>query len=570
MTKEERYKITSNDYAELLIEYNGNLQVLEAFKEYSIQIININTMIVYIPSSQITNQSIAEYGYSAMPSCFGHLSVESLEASGIRKLRNTPGFALRGQGVLIGIVDSGIDYTNKAFQNIDNSTRIVAIWDQTLESEDRYPERYFYGTEYSREEINAALQNENPYSVVATRDEEGHGTMVAGIAAGSEDEENDFLGVAPDSELVVVKLKRAKEYLKDFFFIPDNAVCYAENDIMLGVRYLFDIARRLQQPIVICIAIGTFQGGRDGSGDLSRYLSTLGDYPGVAVVIGAGNESQERGHYYGEIEATATAANNVELNVGENETGFSMELWGESPGIFSIDFLSPTGEYIPRIPARLKENREISFIFEETQIFIDYQIVESQTGDQLILIRFKAPTAGIWRFRVYGRGNLKKIFHIWLPMNQFISPNTYFVNPNSDTTVLSPGTALVPITVTAYNPVNESLFLNASHGYSRINLVTPQIAAPGVNVLAPNLEDGYTEFTGTSVAAAHTTGVVAMIMEWGIVKGNYPSLDSKEVKNMLLRGAKRSPQNVYPNKEWGYGILDIYNVYDVIRREVTV
>ena len=214
----------------------------------------------------------------------------------------------------------------------------------------------------------------------------------------------------------------------------------------------------------------------------------------------------------------------------------------------------------------MDENIELNFIFEQTTIFIDYQIVESQSGDQLILLRFRNPAPGIWTFNVYERGDLNVGFHIWLPMEGFISNNTYFIRSDPYTTILSLGNGVVPITVTAYNHADDTLYLNASRGYTRIGVVKPEIAAPGVNITSPALNGGFTGVTGSSPAAAHLAGAAAMLLEWGIVEGNLPRMNTSVMKIFMIRGARRNLEIQYPNRDWGYGILDVYNVFDSLRR----
>lgn len=563
MTREERERIISEDYADLLVVYSVDQQFFEQFTDATVHIINNILAIVHVPVSQITESAVSELGYSVMPSLYGIISQASLEASGIQRIRNIPSFDLRGQGVLIGIIDTGVDYTNPIFQYADGTTRIVSIWDQTIVSEDD-PEGFFYGTEFTRDQINSALQSENPFELVATKDEIGHGTMIAGIAAGNEVPERGFSGVAPDAEFVVVKLKPAKKYLKNFFRIPLDALCYQENDILQGIEYLRDVAIRLNRPLAICIALGTSQGAHDGRGTLSNFLSLQAETIGTAVVIAAGNEGNARRHYHGIIDQRV-GYDIVELSVAENENNFSMELWGSSPDIFSIDILTPSGEYVPRIDARLDETFEFSFIFESTRIVVDYQMVESQSGDQLILVRFTDPAPGIWQFRVYGRGNLSMEFDIWLPMGNFISSDTFFIRSTPYTTILSLGNARIPITTTAYNMVDDSLYLEASRGFTRIDVIKPEIAAPGVEILAPSLNHDFVRVTGTSPAAAHVTGVAAMLLEWGMVRGNYPSMNSLDMKVFMTRGARRNVNIEYPNRDWGYGILDVFNIFESIR-----
>ncbi len=565
MIGEERYRITSEDYMDVIIELNENPRLLEQFPDVVVQSMNDWFAMAYLPASQLLLWTISQYDYSSIPSAFGLTSEISLEASGILRLRRIPVFNLRGEGVLVGIIDTGIDYTNPVFRRSDGTTRIAALWDQTVES-DRYPDGAQYGTEYLPEDINVALSSQDPLSIVPSTDENGHGTMLAGIAAGTEDEANGFSGVVPDSELVVVKLKPMKQVLREFYIIPPEVPAYQENDIMWGVQYVIDTARRLQKPVAICLGLGSSQGAHDGFGGLGTLLYLTGDFPGVAITVSAGNEGTTRRHFFARVDAN-TGYSNVEMNVGEGEEGFVMELWGMAPNTYSIDILSPGGEYIPRIPEGLYVNREIRFVFERTRIFISYQMIETRTGDQVIVLRFVEPTPGIWRFQVYSRGDLEGSFHIWLPMNGFISENTYFVQPDPYTTIVSPGNTSIPITVTAYNPVNNNLYQRASRGYTRGGTVKPELAAPGVNILAPSLEQGFTAMSGTGAAAAHAAGVAAIMLEWGNVRNNYPGINSIEIKQFLIRGANRSPTLIYPNRDWGYGMIDIYNVFDMLRSD---
>ena len=191
MTSEERERIFSNDYADLIIDYSGDPSVFDRFQDATVHIINSLLAVVHVPVSQITDNTIKELGYSVMPTISGTISEASLEASGVLRLRNIPNFDLRGQGVLIGIVDTGISYTNPVFQYADGTTRIVSIWDQTVTT-GTPSGNILYGVQYDRERINEALQSEEPLSIVPTTDEDGHGTMIAGIAAGNEVPESGF------------------------------------------------------------------------------------------------------------------------------------------------------------------------------------------------------------------------------------------------------------------------------------------------------------------------------------------------------------------------------------------
>ncbi len=551
------------EYADLLVFYMNNPTILEKYKDNIIHYINNSYAVIHVPLSEFSIKTIGTFGYSPTPKLLGLTSEVSLDASGVDQVRNIPSLNLRGAGVLIGIVDTGIDYTNPVFLNSDGTTRITAIWDQNIAS-DVHPYNTPFGAEYRSDQINQAIGSDQPYELVPSRDENGHGTMLAGIAAGNEVPEEGFSGVATASGLVVVKLRQAKKYLRDFYFIPEDIVCYQENHIIWGVEYCLKVARELKQPIAICIGLGSSQGAHDGSTLLSRYLSGIADYPRVIIVTSAGNEGNLGRHFRGTIESDI-GYRTVELNVAEGESGFSMELWGDSPGIYSIDIRTPNGEYVSRIAPSLRVNREITFTFERTVIYVDYLLTESETGDQLILMRFKNVSAGTWSFNVYGQGNLPLSFHIWLPMGDMISRGTSFVQPDIYTTILSPGNSAVPIAVTAYNPSNRNLYVNASRGYTRSFDIKPELAAPGVNYIAPDLNHGFVNYTGTSIAAAHTTGITAMILEWGVTRGNLPRMDTIEMKNYLIRGAIRTPVLTYPNRDWGYGILDVFNTFSTLK-----
>jgi subtilisin family serine protease len=567
MDQTDRLKIISNEYADMLIEYLEDEGVqLEDLEEDTMVMIDNRFAVIYFSVSKVSQRLKSEIGYAYIPKLFGLLDTGHLEAMGVTRVQNAPFLSLKGQGVLLGFVDTGIDYTNPIFKNADNTTRIISIWDQTIENMEATEETFYYGREYNSEEINLALQSQDPLSVVPTTDEIGHGTMLAGIAGGSQIEAENFVGVAPLSEFVVVKLKTAKQNMKEYFSVPEEAICYQENDIMFGIRYLFNVSRKLKRPIAICIGLGSNQGAHDGRSTLSVFISDLAERSGIAIIAAAGNEGNAGHHYYG-VADKATGLDTVELRVGENEAGFPLEIWGQVPGTYSIDLTSPTGEYIPRIPARLGENREIRFLFENTVVLVDYIIVEAQTGDQLILLRFKNPAPGIWRIRVYVSGDITSGFHMWLPMRGFITDNTVFVRPNPDTTVTIPGNAPIPITVTAYDFTNQSLYRLASRGYTRTDIIKPEMAAPGVEVFGPMPNNTFGRNSGSSVAAANVTGVSALLLEWGIVRGNFIYMDSMEVKKFLIRGVKRQDNITYPNREWGYGAIDLYNTFISLRGE---
>ncbi|HEX3022016.1 MAG TPA: S8 family peptidase [Lachnospiraceae bacterium] len=558
MTPEERASITSNDYINIITEYYRKDRFIETLQGLPFNRIDEEFGVFYHPVLSFPKRIIGENGYAMIPKLYGLLDTIHLEEMGVNKVQGNPYLGLQGEGVLLGFVDTGIDYTNPVFQYEDGTTRIVSIWDQTIENTEANERIFNFGTEYTREQLNTALQSENPRSIVPSVDEIGHGTTLAGVAGGGSEESNDFQGVVQKAEFVVVKLKQAKKSLRDFFFVSEEVTCFQEDDIIFAIEYLIDRAKELNRPIVICIGLGTNQGSHTGFDLLPKYLAKVGMQVGRAIIVAAGNEGNSQKHYYGEVEKV-TGFDLVELNVGENEKGFTMELWGFAPATFSIDILSPTGEYIPRIDARLREYREIKFLYEKTTVYVDHLVIELQSGDPLILLRFAEPAPGIWKFRVYGRGSSNLKFHMWLPLSNFISDNTYFINPNPDTTITGPATSRYTIAVTAYDMEYDTIYINASRGYTRTNIIKPDVAAPGVGILAPMPGNQFTRVSGTSVAAANVAGIAAMIMEWGIVRGNYSAVSTMQIQRFLIRGVKQNPEMEYPNQIWGYGSVNIYD-----------
>ncbi len=560
MTRENRIKIISNEYANAIVEYHRRDSFMAQFSDDLLNIIDEKYGVVYFPAIETTISIAWENGYAMIPKLYGLLNKTSLEALGVDRVQSIPYLGLQGAGVLLGFVDTGIDYTSPLFQNADRTTRILSIWDQSIENLEAGADIFYYGTEYTSIQINEALASENPYALVPSADEIGHGTMLAGVAGGAEDTENDFRGIVPFSEFVVVKLKQAKKNVRDYFYIPDEAICFQEDDIMFGIQYLINAAQSLQRPIAICIGLGTSQGAHDGNDYLSQFIAKTGSFTGRGVIIAAGNEGNSKKHYFGSINAAA-GYQDVELMVGKNELGFAMELWGYAPATYSIDMLSPGGQYVPQILPRLGESRSIRFLLENTVAQVDYLLIEAQSGAPFILIRFITPAPGVWKFRVYAGGSENLSFHIWLPINEFLSDRTFFLNPSPDTTVTSPGNAAQAVTITAYDPAMGSIYLNAGRGFSRNNIIKPDVAAPGVNVTAPVPGNQFTRATGTSVAAALATGVAAMLFEWGIVRGNFSAISSIQLQRFFIRGAEKDPDMLYPNQLWGYGILNIYQIF---------
>jgi len=333
--------------------------------------------------------------------------------AGILPLQSAP-LELTGRGVIIGFIDTGIQYENEVFRNPDGTSRILAIWDQTIQDGDP-PEGLQYGTEYTREQINAALQSENPREIVPTTDTDGHGTAIASVAAGSIlGEGQQFIGAAPNADIVMVKLKTAKEYLKEYYMIPEEVPAYASSDIWSGIKYLDSFARTFSRPVVICMGMGTNQGDHSGTSTSSLYLNLIANKRSRCLVVCGGNEGNEAHHYESNIVLpTQENYRDVEIRMGENERGVMVELWGSPPFDYTISIKSPAGETIPRIFYRGNQTQRYSFIYDRTRITVAFSVIEQNSGETLIIVRFQNPTPGIWTVRVFAEGTSGEAdFHI--------------------------------------------------------------------------------------------------------------------------------------------------------------
>lgn len=507
--------------------------------------------------------SISESTYPSIPKCYGLLDSTSLGESGILRLQNQPTLSLKGQGVFVAVIDTGVNYLDDAFRGRDGRTRIYSIWDQT-NTDHRPPEGFLYGTEYTRQQIDEAIESEDPEAVVPQRDTNGHGTFLASVACGSEDISADFTGAAPESELIVVKLKQAKQELRDFYFIPAQAEVYAESDIMTAVSYVNRIAQRENRPLVIFLGLGNNNGSHTGSGPLADFLGTIGQQRHRAVAIAAGNEANNRHHFFGRSDSVLTPLK-VEINVPEQMNGFYVELWALAPDLFSVIVQSPTGEQQPKSEAQTARSQSYTFLFEGTKLNIDYHEGGRGRRDQLIWLRFEEVPRGIWTVLVYPRNVINGYFHMWLPMEGMLMQDVYFLRPNPEVTHTAPSDAVVPMTAGGYNAVNGALYLQSGRGYNADGGVKPDFLAPAVGVQGKGLRNNYVTFTGTSAAAAITAGACAQVMEWAVVRGNGIGINSVDIQNFLIRGASRESGQTYPTPEYGFGKLDVYHSFELLR-----
>ena len=453
---------------------------------------------------------------------------------------------LYGTGVLVAIIDSGIDYANLDFRNADGTTRIYALWDQTIPGNP--PEGYVQGTEYTQEKINEALQQENRterMKIVPSDDRSGHGTAVAGIAAGNGRGSKGarYQGVASESGILVVKLGTPRE--EGF---PRTT------ELMQAIDYVVKKAQRAGRPVAINISFGNTYGSHTGTSLLERFIADIANLWKSVICIGMGNEGASAGHTAGILKENTEER--IPLAVQMKETAINVQIWKSYHDIVDISLISPAGVQIGPIPEVIGTQR---FVVGDTEILLYYGEPSPFHVSQEIFIEFLPKdsyiTPGIWQFVLTPRKIVTGEYDLWLPSENVLNRGTAFRYPTERGTLTIPSTSQRVISVGAYDSLTFA-YADFSGRGGLEGESKPDLVAPGVDITAPTPSGIYQTFTGTSFATPFVSGAAALMMEWGIVRGNDPYLYGEKVKAYLRRGARPLPGfTEYPNPQVGYGAL---------------
>lgn len=479
---------------------------------------------------------------------------------------NNPYLGLDGSGVLIGMVDTGIDYLNKEFLREDGTSRIVSIWDQTVQANN---ETVHVGRIYNNEEINAAIlankNNMNPYEIVETKDEIGHGTKMASIIGARGDNIN-VKGIASNSDFVVVKLIESGNYKK---ILRENGInnvpVYNSSEVLAGVEYLKKFSIKENRPMVIYIGVGTSEGSHDGNNLTSRYLTSVASTRGIVLVAGVGNQGDSEGHASGFIKNVGEVET-VELNIPRQLKNFSFNIWVQRPNRMSINVVTPSGEISQIIETKINKIEKLKFYISNTVMTVSYFLPEHFTGNEVINIVFNDIKPGIWRFQLKSEYVTNGRYDIWLQPKNTLPEGTVFLKPDPYTTLAVPSTGRKVVTVAYYNSINNSLVSSSGKGFNTNGLINPDIVAAGINVLTTKVGGGVTTASGSSVATAIVSGACVLLLQWGIIDGNDTTMYSTKVRSYLIYGADRTLESEYPSKEIGYGKLDLLGCLKILRR----
>lgn len=466
------------------------------------------------------------------------------EDIGVNFFKNNPNLSLSGKGVLIGIIDTGIDYLHPDFIYDNNSTKIVSIWDQGKNGNP--PKDFYIGSEYTREDINKAIvNNDNTLTV----DESGSGTMLAGICAGLGKVNKNYVGVAENSELIVVKLGKIDgEY--------NNALVNA------AYGYIRAKAEHLKKPVVINYGFGT----NSMLGASNRNLSDLTFFTkGVCLVNAAGNEGNTQTHNSGRLFFKGEVKD-IEFEVNDFEKEITIEVWLNKPDIVRVAVVSPSGELTRDVDVNMF-NTVVGLLDIESTIYsITYIFPTTFSGQQQVLINLTNVPKGTWKIRLTGLYIIDGEYNAYLKNRVNLKPDTKFSISDPNKTINFSTTYKDNITVGAYNTANNSIWPSSSRGPTINGIFKPDIVAPGVNIIAPFPGDGYATVTGTGPASAYVSGCVAFLLEYTVEKGYYPRKAYVQKLRTYLRGGATRLDNIsYPNSNLGYGFLNIKGAFYQLR-----
>ena len=564
---------------ELIIKYSGSLDAVRLISERVTELLN-EYAIIDIRQSRIAELArIVEVEYVEKPKRLFFQVRNGKRVSCINPIQGAR-FSLLGQGVLVAIIDSGIDYTLPDFRNEDGTTRIRYLWDQSLKAVEgeHVPEGYNLGVEYTGKELNDALLNFGDSGTagtadnsIRTRDFSGHGTAVAAIAAGNgRGSSGGYTGVAPQSELIVVKLGN-----------PMSGGFPRTTELMQGIDYVIRKALELRMPAAVNISFGNTYGARDGTSLLERFIDDISNIWKSSICIGTGNEAASAGHTSGRLRSERAifqstmerrTANDmrenskvdgeqgIELAVQENQPTLNVQLWKKYVDQIDISLISPSGVRVGPISGKLGSQR---FAVDSTEILLYYGEPSPFSTNQEIYLDFLPQgsyiNSGVWRIVLTPRKIVDGRYELWLPSEGTLNQGTGFLRPVSTTTLTNPATAIRAITVGAYDSLTFSYADFSGRGPltgESAGAVKPDLVAPGVNVSAVSVGGGIMEFSGTSFATPFVTGSAALLMEWGIVRENDSYLYGEKVKAYLRKGAQPLPGFAeYPNEVVGYGRL---------------
>lgn len=548
------------DTWEVIVKHTGNLRALsDKYPTITITELLNNYGILRLPESLIdTIASEDSITYMEKPKQLFFELTEGKRAACITTLQ-TRAPELTGRGTLVGIIDSGIDYAHPDFRTSNGDTRIVALWDQTVPANSVTntlntastlppPAGYSLGTLFPQEIIDAALSAPNEqerFSVCPSRDTSGHGTHVAGIAAGNgRASDSIYRGVAYEADLLVVKLGN-----------PGPNSFPSTSLLMLGIDFCIRESLRRGQPLALNLSFGNTYGSHSGSSLLETYLDSVSEIGRVSIIVGSGNEGASSGHIGGYLSPNQTEV--IEFSISDFSTSLNIQLWKNYWDEFTITLTPPVGAAVT-LPS---EPGSWRYSFGETEVFSYNGEPTPYTPFQEIYLDFLPAdtylTPGVWTIRLVPQNLRSGLWDMWMPSSAIRNEATAFLLPNPYITLTIPSTSARAITVGAYDSRQNSLAAFSGRGFTWNNqFIKPDLVAPGVDIISCAPGGGYESRTGTSMATPFVTGAASLLMQWGILLGNDLFLYGEKMRAYLINGASTLPGfTTYPNPQTGWGAL---------------
>ena len=542
-----------NNRWEVIVKYHGNLEQI-ANDEVWVETLIAGYAIVTLPAFLLPALAeLEEVEYIEKPKSLTYGLYEAKLNSCITSLQIPIG-ELSGEGVLLAVIDSGIDYYLEDFRR-GNDSRILYLWDQGQVPNPSLgwnpPLGFYNGVEYTREQLNGALASgsrSNAARVVPHQDNTGHGTAVAAIAASS-NPESLLTGVAPKADLLIIKMAQTQE--SDF---PDTT------QLLRGVTYALRKSLELNKPLVINLSFGNTYGSHDGTSLVERFLDAASEIGRTCICVGAGNEAASGGH----CSMNVKEQKEVEVAIAERESTTNIQFWKSYEDEFGLSLVAPNGQEFPIEIGNIPTKQE--YVFANTKVLIFAGDPKPYSTKQEIFFVFlplqEYVDSGIWRFRIQERKIVDGAVQLYLPPALQRNLGTRFLLQTPQLTMTIPACASRVISVGAYND-NLQAYADFSgrgrrEGFSLLATEggKPDLAAPGVGILAAKAGGGTDSYTGTSFATPMVSGSVALLMEWGIVQGKDPYLYGEKIKAYLRKGAKTLRGELkYPNDRVGWGAL---------------
>ena len=581
--KTSEYIFTSPNYVHTMIEYSGEFQGnIKDVESVYITLINNEYAIVSIASDIIVKDNklnnfndinyirsiVEEYVdsssfniiYIVQPQLYTLQEISAVDVAQVNLLQANIYLNLSGNGLIVGIVDTGIDYLSEEFRDKNGKSRIISIWDQTIRGDDDNTIIPF-GSLYTREEINKAIDvyeaGGNPYDIVPSKDTNGHGTGMAGIV-GALGKNKDIKGIAPECEFVIVKLSEAN-YTKKI--LNTETPIFSLVTVFSAIEYLKRVLFKEKKPLVILLPLGSNNGNHKGDNIFNSFIESISSNVGIVIVTGSGNEANKDGHVSGVI-IDKENIEVIDLLVQENQRYMAIEIWVELPSIIDINLISPSGEETGFIQGSINVQKVNTFIFEKTQTKISYYLPEEYTGEELITIVFADIAPGVWQIKLRLRSGEMARYNAWLWQSGIALPGTRFLPSDQYGTVTTPGDSDFVVTVAAYNQNNNNSLSYSGVSFREENINKIDLSAGGVNTITVGLNNSTQVINGTSLAAAIGAGACILLFQWGIVQGNYPYMYSQSIKTFLRRGVNKRGKDIYPNPQWGYGIINFYKIFE--------